>query len=231
MKINAEFDKRVIVHSEQLDWVASPMAGVMRRPLDRVGAEVARATSIVRYDQGSQFSRHVHTGGEEFIVLEGVFQDEHGDFPVGSYIRNPPQSSHTPGSEQGCIIFVKLWQFEPDDRVHVHLNINAMFSVPVQTAAGVCVMPLYQDNIEQVALYTFSAGAEFSQNISGGAELFVIEGTVMESGDQLLKHSWLRQPTGSQLRIKAGPDGARVWLKTGHIAQVDGQVQRVLAVA
>ncbi|GEB72590.1 hypothetical protein PCARR_b0404 [Pseudoalteromonas carrageenovora IAM 12662] len=104
MKIAADFTQRVVVHSEQLDWIPSPMAGVDRRPLDRVGAEVARATSIVRYAPGSEFSPHVHTGGEEFIVLEGVFQDEHGDFPQGSYIRNPPQSKHKPGSQNGCVI-------------------------------------------------------------------------------------------------------------------------------
>ena len=98
MKINADFNKRVLVHSAQLQWISSPMAGVDRRQLDRVGEEVARATSIVRYAPGSHFSPHVHTGGEEFVVIEGVFQDEHGDFPVGSYIRNPPQSSHKPGS-------------------------------------------------------------------------------------------------------------------------------------
>jgi len=88
------------------------MYGVYRRPLDRVGDEVARATTIVKYQANSHFSSHVHTGGEEFIVLEGVFQDEHGDYAAGSYIRNPPQSSHTPGSDDGCVIFVKLWQFD-----------------------------------------------------------------------------------------------------------------------
>lgn len=108
MKINADYDQRVLVHSDDLDWVASPMVGVDRRALDRVGGEVARATSIVRYAPGSQFSPHVHTGGEELLVLDGIFEDEHGDFPVGSYIRNPPQSSHTPGSQLGCVIFVKL---------------------------------------------------------------------------------------------------------------------------
>ena len=57
-----------------------------------------------------------HGGGEEFLVLEGVFQDEHGDYPAGSYVRNPPTTRHTPGSEPGCVIFVKLWQFDPGDR-------------------------------------------------------------------------------------------------------------------
>src|SRR5438552_8882181 len=107
MDLNADFSKRAVVHAAEIPWKASPIAGVDRRMLDRIGDEVARATSIVRYAPNSKFSPHVHTGGEEFVVLEGVFQDEHGDFPAGSYIRNPPESSQAPGSIPGCTIFVK----------------------------------------------------------------------------------------------------------------------------
>jgi len=96
MNLNDDFSKRVLIHSDKIDWIASPMPGVDRRMLDRIGGEVARATSIVRYAKGSHFSAHTHSGGEEFIVLEGVFQDEHGDYPVGTYVRNPPTTSHTP---------------------------------------------------------------------------------------------------------------------------------------
>ena len=113
MKLHADLNRKAVVHAAQLDWLASPIAGVERRMLHRVGQEVAQATTIVRYAPGSHFSAHTHNGGEEFLVLEGVFQDEHGDYPAGSYIRNPPQSQHTPGSAQGCTIFVKLWQFDP----------------------------------------------------------------------------------------------------------------------
>jgi len=98
MHLNADFTKRAVVHAATLDWKVSPMPGVERRMLDRIGDEVARATSIVRYAPESRFSPHVHDGGEVF-VLEGVFQDEHGDFPAGCYVRNPPQSRHTPGSK------------------------------------------------------------------------------------------------------------------------------------
>ena len=79
MELNADFSKRVVVHSQSEPWIASPMKGVDRRMLDRIGGEVARATTIVRYAPGSKFSAHTHTGGEEFIVLDCVFQDEHGD--------------------------------------------------------------------------------------------------------------------------------------------------------
>src|SRR4029453_8145250 len=116
MQLNADFSQRAVVHAAMLEWTRSPIAGVERRMLDRIGGEVARATSIVRYAPGSRFSRHTHSGGEEFFVLEGVFQDERGDYPAGSEVRNPPDSSHTPGSRPGCVIFVKLRQFDPDDR-------------------------------------------------------------------------------------------------------------------
>lgn len=124
MELNADFDKRATSHLAEAEYVPSPMAGVDRRMLDRLGDEVARATTIVRYAPGSDFSPHVHTGGEEFLVLSGVFQDEHGAFPAGSYIRNPPESSHKPGSKPGCEIFVKLWQFDLADRTHVRIDTN-----------------------------------------------------------------------------------------------------------
>lgn len=227
MKINADFEKRVVVHSADLDWIASPMTGVDRRPLDRVGEEVARATTIVRYAPGSHFSPHVHTGGEEFVVLDGVFQDEHGDFPVGSYIRNPPESSHTPGSEMGCIIFVKLWQYELEDRTHVRLRTDHMFGVPHRNMPGVSVTPLYKDGIEEVSMMELEAGANLYLNVPGGAEVLVMQGFVQDQNDELRQHSWLRVPTGGKIQSVAGSEGAKIWVKTGHLTRVDAQIERV----
>ena len=111
--------------------------------LDRIGEEVARATSVVRYAPESRFSPHTHGGGEEFLVLDGVFQDEHGDFPAGCYIRNPPGSSHTPRSLPGCTIFVKLWQFDPGDRTHVRIDTTKLPYLPDPRHAGMKLMPLF----------------------------------------------------------------------------------------
>src|SRR5690242_4325689 len=145
MEINTNFNERVVVHADRLAWTPSPIAGVDRRMLDRIGEEVARATSIVRYAPNSRFSPHTHGGGEEFLVLHGVFQDEHGDFPAGAYIRNPPTSSHTPGSATGCTIFVKLWQFDPADRTQIRLDTTKMAYTPAPGRDGVAVMPLFED--------------------------------------------------------------------------------------
>lgn len=221
MNINADFAARAAVHAAGLDWVPSPMKGVDRRMLDRVGDEVARATSLVRYAPGSHFSAHVHTGGEEFLVLEGVFQDEHGDFPAGSYIRNPPQSSHTPGSEPGCTILVKLWQFDLDDRTHVRIDTNKMEMLPAPDRPGVRIMPLFRDAREAVRLERWDAGTEIALQPEGGIELYVLDGSFEESGETFDRQSWLRLPVGAPLQAKAGPDGCRCWVKEGHLRFVD----------
>lgn len=220
MELNADFTKRAAMHGAQILWKASPMKGVERRMLDRLGDEVARATTIVRYAPGSRFSPHVHTGGEEFVVLEGVFQDEHGDYPAGSYIRNPPQSSHTPGSDLGCTIFVKLWQFDMDDRKQVKLDTNLMQFDDDPSRSGVGSMPLYADEDEEVSLERWEAGARIELGAENGMETLVLEGGFEEEGEQFAPQSWLRLPKGGQSSAIAGPNGARVWIKRGHLAKV-----------
>lgn len=217
VKINGDFSKRVVEFSDDIPWVASPMKGVERRPLDRLGDEVARATTVVRFAPGSQFSEHVHTGGEEFIVLAGVFQDEHGDFPAGSYIRNPPESKHTPASEPGCTILVKLWQFDLADRTHVRVDTNKLGRVNDATREGVAVSPLFQDERENVRMEHWQAGANHAVEAEGGAEIFVLEGSIIEDGEDLPKHAWLRVPVGYDLNITAGDKGAKLWIKSGHL--------------
>jgi len=217
MDLNADFSKRVIVHSDNLEWMASPMAGVDRRMLDRIGDEVARATTIVRYAPQSKFSPHVHTGGEEFIVLEGIFQDEHGDYPTGSYIRNPPTSSHTPRSDDGCIIFVKLWQFDMADRTHLNIDMNNMPSIQSKDNSHISIMPLFQDERETVQMQTWDANASIKIDFPHGAECLLLEGSFTDNGDELHKHSWLRIPTGGILNAIAGINGAKIWMKIGHI--------------
>ena len=215
MGLNADFSRRAAVHAARIPWVPSPMAGVERRMLDRIGEEVARATSIVRYAPDSHFSAHRHGGGEEFLVLEGVFQDEHGDYPGGYYIRNPPTSAHTPGSKAGCIIFVKLCQFAPEDRSHVRIDTRKMPFLPDPERAGIEVMPLFQDADEYVRLERWASGTAVSLPIRAGAELLVIEGSIEESGERFESQSWLRLPAGAVLRAEAGSAGCKVWMKTG----------------
>ncbi len=220
MDVNAEFSQRVLLHGAQMPWVDSPIAGVQRRMLDRIGDEVARATSIVRYAPGSQFSPHTHSGGEEFIVLEGVFSDEHGDFPAGCYVRNPPGSRHTPRSAEGCVIFVKLWQFDAADRTAVIIDMNKIGRVRDPERVGIAVSPLFEDERETVELRHYQPHASSAEVFADGAELLVLRGSLDADGEALQPMSWLRVPRGGQLSSVAGPDGVRVWVKTRHLRNV-----------
>ena len=217
MNLHADMNHKAVVHAAQLDWLASPIHGVERRMLHRLGDEVAQATSIVRYAPGSQFSAHTHSGGEEFLVLEGVFQDEHGDYPAGSYIRNPPLSRHIPGSEKGCTIFVKLWQFDPLDRQHVVVHTEQMARVADAKRPGVRVSPLFMDAHEDVRLEEWAPHTLIELPLPKGGEFLLLQGDFIEGGESFTTHSWLRLPPGSHLSAQTDKHGAKLWVKLHHL--------------
>ena len=217
MLLNDDFTARAIVHAGATAWVPSPTKGVERRMLFRIGDEKARATSIVRYAPGSQFPAHGHPGGEEILVLDGVFQDESGDYPAGSYMRNPPGTHHTPASAPGCVIFVKLWQFRKDDDRLVALRIT---DTPAASWPGVAAShKLFDNGHEEVRIETWERDANVEIANPRGLELLVLDGSFTDGTELLEKHTWLRLPPGRHLKARTGARGARVWLKAGALLQ------------
>lgn len=216
MLINADFTRPAIVSAHQYHWVASPQIGVERVMLDRVGAEQARATSIVRYAPDSRFPRHQHPGGEEILVLSGTFSDEGGDYPAGWYLRNPPGSSHQPSSADGAIIFVKLQQMPAGEQGQVRIDTREPDNWQRQGLAEVC--PLFQSAYEQVCLLRLAPGARLFGERALGMELLVLEGGIMMGSTAHERGSWLRLPAGEGADLFAGPQGTTVYLKTGHLA-------------
>lgn len=190
------------MHGADLPWIPSPLVGVERRPLYRLGAEQARATSLVRYAPGSEFSMHVHSGGEEFLVLEGVFEDEHGQYPAGTYVRNPPGSRHSPRATQGCMIFVKLRQFHALDEKHVVVQLPTHGS---QT--------LFESEHEWVGVQDLSPNSSATLANRRGLEILVINGELTVSDQPLKALDWLRLPAGVSPEAKAGKNGTRFWIK------------------
>jgi quercetin dioxygenase-like cupin family protein len=225
MDINADFSQPAFVHSSAMQWVPSPMAGVDRRMLDRIGDEVARATSIVRYAKGSAFAEHTHGGGEEFIVLEGVFQDEHGDYPAGTYVRNPVGTHHIPRSEPGCTIFVKLWQFDPADREQSALDLDSLGLEPDPGRPGVAQASLAQRAYERVSLERWDSGVTADLVGEGGAEALVLQGNIIHSGEEYGLHDWIRLPPGQPAKLTAGEQGARLWIKRDHLETIRDPAQ------
>jgi anti-sigma factor ChrR (cupin superfamily) len=215
-QLHADPGRRAVVDSGALPWHPSPLAGVERRLLERDGGEVARATSIVRYAPGSRFSPHQHGGGEEFLVLEGVFCDEHGAYGPGSYVRNPVGSAHAPFSEGGCTILVKLRQMDPADQTRVVIDTGRSSFVP-GLVPGLTVLPLHGFGTEQVALVRWESGTRFPLHAHpGGEEIFVLEGTFEDEQGTYPAGTWLRNPAGSR-HAPFSSRGCLIWVKTGHL--------------
>jgi len=218
MRVNADFSERVVIRPKDYKWQSSPSSGVDRMMLDRIGDEVARATTIVRFKPNSQFDAHTHDGGEEYLVLEGTFSDENGDYPVGTYVRNPIGTSHRPTIKDGCTILVKLHQF---DRTDTQAKVIDTHNTPFQPGSvpGLTVLPLHSVEGENVALVRWAPGTKFADHAHwGGEEIFVIEGTFQDENGDYPAGTWLRSPHMSR-HNPWSDDGCLIYVKTGHLPQ------------
>jgi len=217
--VNADFEQRVVIKPEDYQWVKSPMAGVTRMMLDRIGDEVARATSIVKYEPNSRFSPHTHHGGEEFLVLAGVFSDEHASYPAGTYVRNPIGTSHTPSiGEEGATILVKLQQFSTEDTTQKVIDTKETQWHP-GLVEGLTVMPLHDFEHEHVALVKWAPYTQFNPHKHwGGEEIFVLEGTFYDEHGVYPEGTWIRSPHLSQHKPYTKEEGTLIYVKTGHLA-------------
>ncbi len=201
LRINADFSERVVVDSSIMEWEPSPSPTVWRKRLALSGgAESGIVTSVVRYDPDSAFDQHPHPGGEEFFVLDGVFSDEHGDYPAGSYLLNPEGFSHAPRSVDGCVIFVKLRQYAGATRERRFIDSNAM-GWQRGPSPGTWFKLLYAQPgyPERVRLVRMDPGAgPVPHDHPGGEETYVLEGAVEDEHGRYATGTWIRQPDGSR---------------------------------
>lgn len=217
MKIHADLSQNATVQTNELEWIPSPMKGVERKMIERDGEELARATSLVRYAAGSSFSAHTHDLGEEFIVLEGVFSDDSGNFPKGTYVRNPAGSKHIPQSAEGCMIFVKLRQFHLEDQSYVRINFE---TAQWQETKLLNYLPLHHFGSENVAMIRTNKDCELSLNqIKQSVEIFLMDGEIQDESIQHKSGTWLRFPSEQELNLSLQANSL-LYIKTGHLPQV-----------
>lgn len=214
MHINADFSRPASVTPDSHRWVASPQGGVARLMLDRIGGERARATSLVRYEEGSRFPTHAHPGGEEILVLDGVFSDAEQSYPAGWYIRNPPGSQHQPFSKGGATIFVKLWQMRDDEAAHVRIDTRDPANWRSHGNRQCC--DLFSDGHEHTRIERLEAGQRLMLDATGGAEILVLQGELSEGAKRFRRSSWLRTPAAAWPELMAA-EATTVFVKTGHL--------------
>jgi anti-sigma factor ChrR (cupin superfamily) len=220
--LNADFGKPAWMDTAAMDWQASPSPSVWRKRLDLVDGEFSRVTSVVRYDAKSAFHEHGHPQGEEILVLKGVFSDEHGDYPAGTFLLNPAGFRHAPFSRDGCVLFVKLCQFPGEGRDHVVVDTA---TAEWQAAApGVERLTLYRDDDhpEDIAMLRLAAGSSVPADAIDaaaapkGLEIFVISGGLDAGELRLGAGAWLREPRGTDRRLVATAD-TTLYLKRNHL--------------
>ncbi len=218
-ELNAEFSRSVAVHTATMDWQPSPGAGVWRKRLELRGApESGRVTSLVRYDPGSRFPPHEHPDGEEILVLEGIFADEHGSYPAGTYLLNPQGFRHAPRSDEGCILFVKLRQYPGSDRSHHVVDSNTA-AWRQSEPPGREVLALYDEpgHPESMRLVRLAPGTQVAEHEHpGGEEVYVIAGALADAQGTYEQGSWLRFPDGSRHQ-PSSDEGCTLYVKTGHL--------------
>ncbi|MDM2746511.1 MULTISPECIES: cupin domain-containing protein [Enterobacteriaceae] len=217
MQLNSDFSQHTIVTPNNYQWVCSPRSGVKRMMFDRIGNEQARATSLVRYEPGSIFPMHNHPGGEEILVLSGIFTEYNTDYSAGWYLRSPDGSSHQPSSKVGTTIFVKLRQMTAEENQYVRIDTNDPKNWHYYAQGEVC--PLYKSVRECVVLLKVKAGERlFCSPLNGGAEILLLEGELTDPFGRYEKGSWLRLPPGDMPSLIASASGAKLYLKTGHLS-------------
>ena len=199
--INGNLSVRAVADTTLMEWASSPSGSVWRKRVHLVGPpESGQVTSVVRYEPASRFPAHDHPEGEEILVLEGVFSDEHGDWPAGTFLLNPEGFRHAPFSEPGCVLFVKLRQFPGRERRHVVVDTHKLAWQPSSIPA-VAHKPLYQQAgfSDLMRLERWEPRADLGiVSYAQGAELFVLEGEFADEARVYSAGCWLRLPVGSE---------------------------------
>jgi anti-sigma factor ChrR (cupin superfamily) len=217
--INGDLSLRVVVDTARMEWASSPSGSVWRKRVHLVGPpESGQVTSVVRYEPKSTFPTHDHPEGEEILVLDGVFSDEYGDWPAGTYLLNPEGFRHTPFSDPGCLLFVKLRQFPGRERRHVAVDTQklAWQSSPI---AGVAQKALYQQAgfSDTMRLERWDAQTDLGTIVyDRGAELFVLQGEFADEAGAYAAGCWMRLPVAFEHHPRSA-DGCTLYIKTAGL--------------
>jgi anti-sigma factor ChrR (cupin superfamily) len=215
--INADLGRRAVVATATMPWESSPSGTVWRKPLYRRGGEYGPVTSVVRYDAGGVFRTHHHPQGEEILVLEGVFSDEHGDYPRGTYLLNPDGSRHAPYSENGCTLLVRLRQYDGADRPRLALDAHSLEWAPT-AESGIWAKSLYAQAgyHERMILMKWAPAATLSPN-GQDLEIFVLEGSLQDAFGCYPQGSWIRTPPGDRAAFSSEA-GCTAYVRRGALS-------------
>jgi len=218
--INGDLAVRAVADTNRMQWTPSPSGSVWRKRVHLVGPpESGQVTSVVRYEPHSTFPSHDHPDGEEILVLDGVFSDEHGDWPAGTFLLNPEGFRHRPFSEPGCVLFVKLRQFAGRERRHICVDTNTLAWEPT-SIRGVACKKLYEQAGFRDVIVLERWAPETDRGVichEQGAEFFVLDGDFDDEAGSYATRCWLRLPAGARHRPRS-VNGCTLYVKSAGLA-------------
>lgn len=250
MELHTDKTKTVLVRTSQQEWlVTSQASGVSRRLIERRGGDIARATTVVKFEPDKSFPRHVHVGGEEFVVLDGTWRDDYGNFPKYCYIRNFIGSGHQPQiGHDGCVILVKLCQMHPTihpEPAHTAWSDLGPEAVrrrgkEIRPDSGSGCMPfhelvVFESPLETVKMLLLPGGATVRVPVpDGGREMFVVDGTFVSSLGTHDERSWCRlasqatfAETGGTFEVRVGERDVYLYSKEGHLQSPEVDLEEI----
>lgn len=204
-EINANFHLPVSVKTNVFDWQGFTKAGIRQRSLERLVGRHSRLTAVAQFAAGQVFKKIAHEHGVEFLVLSGKFSDEHGDYGVGSYVRNPAAAYRMPFTRDGCTVLLKVGRFQLLDQKRVVVNTRDSHRKWKATGEpGVSCLDLHQFSEQHVSLHKIRAECWITfKCLNLALEIFVIEGDISVSGSHYEAGTWLRYPPGSRIKVRS----------------------------
>jgi anti-sigma factor ChrR (cupin superfamily) len=204
--MNKNYDKRVSIDTNSLDWGKTSTVGIFKKTLS---VDENRETSIMKFDINSKFGNTKTINSVEIFVLEGTYINEFGEFKQGTYLRLPKESESYVRSDLGCTIFRLKNYIEDNQEVIISTE-----SFPWLHGQG---------NLEVISLFNQTALVKWPKNERfiphkhwGGEEVFVLKGTFMDEHGKYPTGHWLRSPHLSE-HYPFVEDETIIWVKTGHL--------------
>jgi ChrR Cupin-like domain len=188
--LNMDYGKTVIISAADQQWVESPIEGITRCQFEREQNESGWATSLVRYNPGTQFPEHRHSGGEQIYILEGIFSDNTGSYPADTYLQNPIGSMHNPYSKEGTLIFVRLGATE----------INATQPIIVHNFSTITAPKIQTGSRDFLSLERERHGNIF---VKSNVEFLLLKGNISHKSRIFAPLSWFRISAQDQLTFLA----------------------------
>jgi hypothetical protein len=94
---------RWLVDTSRVRFGVANVQGLASEPLY---ADAYGRVALLRFEPGAALVRHKHAFGEEFLVLDGQLDDDHGRYVPRWWVRQPPGSEHAVRSGNGATTLV-----------------------------------------------------------------------------------------------------------------------------